>query len=217
MVSIRPPSSPTRHSIRAGLSDLGALCRSSARAASSPMSFCWPTTATTAIRRRSRRAPTRSRRTPTSCSASSTRRLSAGTIIFYGDNGAANAAIKRDNPEMTDGQIAYSIAKMKERGIVDSGDALTLWRRRDDRRADEELFRQNGEGRRRSRRSALQARLYAAIRRRRGRTGAAPPNDARRGDAGAPRSFRCAASARLSPSGLDALARLISTCAPARS
>ena len=42
-----------------------------------------------------------------------------------GDNAAANALIKRDNPEMTDGQIAYSIAKMKERGIVDSGDALT--------------------------------------------------------------------------------------------
>lgn len=44
---------------------------------------------------------------------------------LYGDNAAANAMIKRDNPEMTDGQIAYSIAKMKERGIVDSGDALT--------------------------------------------------------------------------------------------
>ncbi|MGJ0621403.1 MAG: ABC transporter substrate-binding protein [Methylocystis sp.] len=43
----------------------------------------------------------------------------------YGDNAAANALIKRDNPEMTDGQIAYSIAKMRERGIVDSGDALT--------------------------------------------------------------------------------------------
>jgi NitT/TauT family transport system substrate-binding protein len=45
---------------------------------------------------------------------------------LYGDNAAANAAIKRDNPEMTDGQIAYSIAKMKERGIVDSRDAKTL-------------------------------------------------------------------------------------------
>ena len=44
---------------------------------------------------------------------------------LYGDNAAANAMIKRDNPEMTDGQIAYSIAKMKARGIVDSGDALT--------------------------------------------------------------------------------------------
>lgn len=45
---------------------------------------------------------------------------------LYGDNAAANAAIKRDNPEMTDGQLAYSIAKMKERGIVDSGDAKAL-------------------------------------------------------------------------------------------
>jgi NitT/TauT family transport system substrate-binding protein len=44
----------------------------------------------------------------------------------YGDNAAANAAIKRDNPEMTDGQIAFSLAKMKERGIVDSGDSLTI-------------------------------------------------------------------------------------------
>ena len=32
--------------------------------------------------------------------------------------------IKRENPEMTDEQIAYSIAKMKEYGIVDSGDSL---------------------------------------------------------------------------------------------
>jgi NitT/TauT family transport system substrate-binding protein len=45
---------------------------------------------------------------------------------LHGDNSAANAAIKRDNPEMTDGQIAFSISKMKERGIVDSGDAKTL-------------------------------------------------------------------------------------------
>ena len=43
---------------------------------------------------------------------------------LYGDNAAANARIKRDNPEMTDARIAYSIAKMKEHGIVDSGDTL---------------------------------------------------------------------------------------------
>jgi NitT/TauT family transport system substrate-binding protein len=43
---------------------------------------------------------------------------------LYGDNAAANARIKRDNPEMTDARIAYSIAKMKEYGIVDSGDTL---------------------------------------------------------------------------------------------
>jgi len=45
---------------------------------------------------------------------------------LYVDNGAANALIKRQNPEMTDELLAYSVAKMKEYGIVDSGDALTL-------------------------------------------------------------------------------------------
>jgi len=45
---------------------------------------------------------------------------------LYGDNKAANALIKRRNPEMTDELLAYSIAKMKEYGIVDSGDATTL-------------------------------------------------------------------------------------------
>ncbi len=44
---------------------------------------------------------------------------------LYGDNKAANDLIKKDNPEMTDGQIAFSIAQMKEYGIVDSGDAET--------------------------------------------------------------------------------------------
>src|SRR5690606_11864864 len=45
---------------------------------------------------------------------------------LHGDNATANALIKRDNPEMTDGQIAYSIAAMKEWGIVESGDAADL-------------------------------------------------------------------------------------------
>jgi NitT/TauT family transport system substrate-binding protein len=44
---------------------------------------------------------------------------------LYGDNRAANALIKRDNPDITDAQIAFSIEKMKEYGIVDSGDTLT--------------------------------------------------------------------------------------------
>ncbi len=39
---------------------------------------------------------------------------------------AANALIKKDNPEMTDDKIAYAIKAMNERGIVLSGDALTL-------------------------------------------------------------------------------------------
>lgn len=43
---------------------------------------------------------------------------------LYGDNAKGNALIKKDNPEMTDGQIAYSIAKLKEYGIADSGDAI---------------------------------------------------------------------------------------------
>jgi len=44
---------------------------------------------------------------------------------LYGDNSKANAAIKKDNPEMTDEQIAYTVGKLKEYGIVDSGDTLT--------------------------------------------------------------------------------------------
>jgi NitT/TauT family transport system substrate-binding protein len=43
---------------------------------------------------------------------------------IYGDNSAANAMIKKLNPEMTDELLAYSVAKMKEYGIVDSGDTL---------------------------------------------------------------------------------------------
>jgi NitT/TauT family transport system substrate-binding protein len=43
---------------------------------------------------------------------------------LYGDNKAANAMIKKLNPEMTDDLLNYSIATMKENGIVDSGDSL---------------------------------------------------------------------------------------------
>src|SRR5919106_403269 len=45
---------------------------------------------------------------------------------LYGDRAAANALIKKDNPEMDDDQLAYSHAKMLEYGIVVSGDALKL-------------------------------------------------------------------------------------------
>jgi len=45
---------------------------------------------------------------------------------IYGDNRAANALIKSQNPEMTDELLAYSVARMKEYGIVDSGDAGSL-------------------------------------------------------------------------------------------
>jgi NitT/TauT family transport system substrate-binding protein len=45
------------------------------------------------------------------------------TNYLYGDSKKANEMIKQANPEMSDDVIAYSIAKMKEYGIVDSGDA----------------------------------------------------------------------------------------------
>jgi NitT/TauT family transport system substrate-binding protein len=43
---------------------------------------------------------------------------------LYGDNHAGNELIKKTNPEMTDELLTYSVAKMREYGIVDSGDAL---------------------------------------------------------------------------------------------
>jgi NitT/TauT family transport system substrate-binding protein len=45
---------------------------------------------------------------------------------LYGDNAAANELIKSANPEMTQDKIDYAISKMKEWGIVDSGDAETM-------------------------------------------------------------------------------------------
>jgi NitT/TauT family transport system substrate-binding protein len=43
---------------------------------------------------------------------------------LYGDNKPANEMIKKLNPDMTDELLAYSLGKMKEYGIVDSGDTL---------------------------------------------------------------------------------------------
>lgn len=45
---------------------------------------------------------------------------------LYGDNKAANEMIKKDNPDITDEQIAFSIETMKSFGIVDSGDTEKL-------------------------------------------------------------------------------------------
>jgi NitT/TauT family transport system substrate-binding protein len=44
---------------------------------------------------------------------------------LYGDNKAANDLIKKDNPDMTDDQIAFSIKALKDQGLVVSGDAAT--------------------------------------------------------------------------------------------
>jgi NitT/TauT family transport system substrate-binding protein len=43
---------------------------------------------------------------------------------IYGDNRAANALIKKDNPDISDDLLAYSVKKLREDGIVDSGDSL---------------------------------------------------------------------------------------------
>jgi NitT/TauT family transport system substrate-binding protein len=45
---------------------------------------------------------------------------------LFGDNSAANDAIKAANPEMSDDKIAYAIGKMLDEGIVISGDAEEL-------------------------------------------------------------------------------------------
>lgn len=44
---------------------------------------------------------------------------------LYGDPSGGNELIKAANPDMTDDKIAYAIDKMKDWGVVDSGDALT--------------------------------------------------------------------------------------------
>lgn len=45
---------------------------------------------------------------------------------LYGDSRPGDALIKKNNPEMSDALLAYSIAKMKQYGIVDSGDTMKL-------------------------------------------------------------------------------------------
>ena len=45
---------------------------------------------------------------------------------LYGDPAPANKLIKKDNQEMKDDQIVFGISKMKEHGIVDSGDTKKL-------------------------------------------------------------------------------------------
>ena len=74
-----------------------------------------------------------------------------GSIIgwynyLYGDNKAANELIKKDNPDMTDEQIAFSIEQMKEYGIVDFRRRGEGRHRLPDRRPGEGLLRQDGQG-----------------------------------------------------------------------
>ncbi len=49
-----------------------------------------------------------------------------GWKSYFADPAPANALIKKDNPNMTDEQLAYSLSKLKEMGIVMGGDAAKL-------------------------------------------------------------------------------------------
>ncbi|HYF59680.1 MAG TPA: ABC transporter substrate-binding protein [Burkholderiaceae bacterium] len=44
---------------------------------------------------------------------------------LHGDRGAGDALIRRENPEVTQDELDRGVAKLKELGIVDSGDART--------------------------------------------------------------------------------------------
>lgn len=46
-----------------------------------------------------------------------------GWKSYFADPAPANALIKKDNPNMSDEQLAYSVAKLKEMGIVTGGGA----------------------------------------------------------------------------------------------
>src|SRR5262249_11123354 len=43
---------------------------------------------------------------------------------IYGNSKPGNDLIRKQNPEMTDALLAYTIAELKEHGIVDSGDTI---------------------------------------------------------------------------------------------
>ncbi len=49
-----------------------------------------------------------------------------GWKSYLANPAPGNALIKKDNPEMTDDQLAYSVKRLKETGMVGSGDAVKL-------------------------------------------------------------------------------------------
>ena len=49
-----------------------------------------------------------------------------GWKSYLADPAPGNALIKKDNPEMTDDQLAYSVAKLKESAMITGGDAAKL-------------------------------------------------------------------------------------------
>jgi NitT/TauT family transport system substrate-binding protein len=52
--------------------------------------------------------------------------LMEGWKSYLADPAPGNALIKKDNPNMTDDQLAYSVAKLKEMGMITGGDAAKL-------------------------------------------------------------------------------------------
>ena len=67
-----------------------------------------------------------------------------GWKSYMNDPAPGNALIKKDNPNMTDDQLAYSVAKLKEYAIVNGGDAAKLGIGVDDRAAPEGELRLPG-------------------------------------------------------------------------
>jgi NitT/TauT family transport system substrate-binding protein len=49
-----------------------------------------------------------------------------GWKSYIADPAPANQLIKKDNPNMTDEQIAYGIAKLKEHQLITGGDAAKM-------------------------------------------------------------------------------------------
>jgi len=49
-----------------------------------------------------------------------------GWKSYLADPGPGNALIKKDNPNMSDEQLSYSVGKLKEMGMVTGGDAAKL-------------------------------------------------------------------------------------------
>ncbi|MBU1358666.1 MAG: ABC transporter substrate-binding protein [Gammaproteobacteria bacterium] len=49
-----------------------------------------------------------------------------GWKSYLADPAPGNALIKKDNPNMTDEQLSYSVAKLKEMGMITGGDAATM-------------------------------------------------------------------------------------------
>ncbi len=86
------------------------------------------------------------------------------TNYLYGDPSAGNAKILEANADMTQDQLDFSIEKMKEYGIVDSGELAGNGNRRDDRRPHPEFLREDARRGRRPGRDRRQRHLHARLR-----------------------------------------------------